>query len=49
MLWQLAYTEIYFEKNYGLISMKRILLKLSTNLKKRKEILEIFNETRVKK
>ena len=44
LLWQISYTEIFFEKNCGLILMKSIITKLSKNLKKLKEILVTFNE-----
>ena len=27
LLWQLAYTEIFLKKNYGLILMKKIIIK----------------------
>ena len=33
LLWQLAYAEIFFEKNYGPSLMKKIIIKLSKSLK----------------
>ena len=46
LLWQLAYAEIFFEKNYGLILMKKIMCVLLRILKKLREILEIFDVTK---
>ena len=44
LLWQIAYSEIFFEKNYGQISNQKILTKYLKNLKKLKEILEKYEK-----
>ena len=44
LLWQLAYSEIFLKRNYGQILMRKTIIKLLINLKKLKEILEIFND-----
>ena len=33
LLWQLAYSEIFFEKSYGLPLMKKTIIKLLKNIK----------------
>ena len=43
MLWQLAYAELFFLKNYGQILIKKIYKMLLKNLKKEKEILDLYD------
>ena len=50
MLWQLAYTEYFFlKKNYGLILIIKISKKLLQILKRVKEIMDLYNEQKLKK
>ena len=43
LLWQSAYSEIFFEKKLWQNSLQKIIKRLLINIKKLKEILEEFN------
>ena len=49
MLWQLAYTELFFLKNCGQILMEMISIKLLQFIKKLREILEAYDARKFKK